>query len=255
MILNNIVFNTVSIEVTRRCNMRCPHCLRGESQNKDIDLNYIDIFMKRLNSIYIRRLFFTGGEPTLNLEAIKYAISCTTKYNIVVESFELISNGKNISDECISFFNSIDNFKVAISIDDYHDSLSDSDLSQLKKIKNIVTKGADANGLLNIGRAKTNNIGVEDLNTKHTSLIFSCYKTNLLVISVITLTLNGNILRTCDFDYDYEFRYKICKYDENLIKILFNSHNIENTYTLQDLNSGHLMYAFFDWLKKQNLPL
>ena len=37
-ILSKVIFNTVIIEVTRRCNMSCPHCLRGDAQNVDMDL-------------------------------------------------------------------------------------------------------------------------------------------------------------------------------------------------------------------------
>lgn len=31
-----IYVNYLAIEVTRRCNMKCNHCLRGDAQNLDI---------------------------------------------------------------------------------------------------------------------------------------------------------------------------------------------------------------------------
>lgn len=46
-----------AIEVTRRCNMCCDHCLRGMAQNLDI-------------IVLPDHVFFTGGEPFLNVKAI-----------------------------------------------------------------------------------------------------------------------------------------------------------------------------------------
>ena len=49
------------LEVTRRCNMYCTHCLRGEPQKKDYDKNILTLLPKGR----IRTLQITGGEPTL----------------------------------------------------------------------------------------------------------------------------------------------------------------------------------------------
>lgn len=35
--------NNVFIEVTRRCNMCCAHCLRGDAESIDIQEKYIDM--------------------------------------------------------------------------------------------------------------------------------------------------------------------------------------------------------------------
>lgn len=37
--------NSVFIEVTRRCNMCCAHCLRGDAESIDIQEKYIDAFL------------------------------------------------------------------------------------------------------------------------------------------------------------------------------------------------------------------
>lgn len=37
--------NNVFIEVTRRCNMCCAHCLRGDAESIDIQEKYIDAFL------------------------------------------------------------------------------------------------------------------------------------------------------------------------------------------------------------------
>ena len=60
--------DNIAIEVTRKCNMGCEHCLRGNAQNMDIDFGYIDSFLNDVSSI--GTITFSGGEPALNVEAI-----------------------------------------------------------------------------------------------------------------------------------------------------------------------------------------
>ena len=57
------------VEGTRRCNMKCPHCLRGAAQRVDMDTRIANIVTRQLNSIFC--ITFTGGEPSLNSEIIK----------------------------------------------------------------------------------------------------------------------------------------------------------------------------------------
>lgn len=65
--------NSVFIEVTRRCNMCCAHCLRGDAESIDIQEKYIDAFLDSFEKgAYISSLTFTGGEISLNIPAIRY---------------------------------------------------------------------------------------------------------------------------------------------------------------------------------------
>lgn len=66
----------VVIEVTRRCNMCCAHCLRGDAEAVDIQERYIDAFLDSFaNAGYISSLTFTGGEISLNIPAIRYTLA------------------------------------------------------------------------------------------------------------------------------------------------------------------------------------
>ena len=56
------------LEVTRRCNMSCAHCCRGDAQNCDITHKVIDDAFANLSGI--GSLVFTGGEPSLNVDAM-----------------------------------------------------------------------------------------------------------------------------------------------------------------------------------------
>lgn len=66
--MDKITFENLTIELTRRCNMKCGHCLRGEAQEVDIDRKYIDSLLDQTE--LIGGMFFTGGEPTLALDTM-----------------------------------------------------------------------------------------------------------------------------------------------------------------------------------------
>lgn len=255
MILNNIVFNGITFEVTRRCNMRCPHCLRGEAQNKDLDFKYIDIFLYRLRGRYIREVFFTGGEPSLNLDAIKYIIEKVKEYNIVVQCFDLVTNGKDLSDEFVDYVNSMDNFIVYVSIDDYHNNLNDKDITNLGRLSCLRTRDNDVTQerILDMGLARKNNLGVVSINKS--SITFTYYKKNLIVVDMPVLTCDGDILMFCGYEYDSTDKTKLCDYNSDILGVYYKEASQGSIVNLQDIRRSTIIYNFFDWLKKQNLPL
>lgn len=83
MYINNLI-----IEVTRKCNFSCAHCLRGEAQKREIDFAIIDAILD--NDIeYISTVTFTGGEPSLNVPAINYFVDRCKKKALMLEIFTL----------------------------------------------------------------------------------------------------------------------------------------------------------------------
>ena len=72
----------LTLEVTRRYNMGCAHCLRGEAENLDMTKEIVD---KALEDVeFISSLTLSGGEPTLNTELIRYILDVCMKKEIVV---------------------------------------------------------------------------------------------------------------------------------------------------------------------------
>lgn len=80
------------IEVTRRCNMKCAHCLRGPAQNIDLSFEEVDAFLD--NFSFINQITLGGGEPTLNPDMIAHIIDKIIENNIVVETLGMITNGQ-----------------------------------------------------------------------------------------------------------------------------------------------------------------
>ena len=86
----NKISGDLIIEITRRCQLECPHCLRGPAQEQNI--NYFDMERTVKQFDTIGCITFTGGEPSLNPEAIKHFLGICKKFNISVDSFYIATN-------------------------------------------------------------------------------------------------------------------------------------------------------------------
>lgn len=62
----------ICVELTRKCNMSCPHCMRGEAQNKTITKEVIDRLCH--NITIVDSFGITGGEPLLEPDMLHYLI-------------------------------------------------------------------------------------------------------------------------------------------------------------------------------------
>ena len=86
-----LTFAEVMVELTRRCNLSCEHCARGDAQPLDISEEIIDSFLDATNGIY--KLHITGGEPFLNLAGMKYLIEGIKRRRIFLGGFSCVTNG------------------------------------------------------------------------------------------------------------------------------------------------------------------
>lgn len=96
------VLDNLVIEITRRCNMACDHCLRGDSQAKDIDLDHIRTLFKHVDRI--NTLTLTGGEPSLVPHIIEGITTQARVHGIDIDRFYLATNAKEVSD---AFFKAV----------------------------------------------------------------------------------------------------------------------------------------------------
>jgi hypothetical protein len=82
------------IEVTRKCNMNCEHCLRGDAQRKIIKDEYIYKFMQLIDNI--GNLTITGGEPTLAMDSLEKIRECAVYGRADIGNVYMVTNGKSI---------------------------------------------------------------------------------------------------------------------------------------------------------------
>lgn len=217
-----LLIGTLFLEVTRRCNMQCAHCLRGCSQCLDIPLKCIDRLFDKVEHIY--SVTFTGGEPTLNLPAIEYFFKRAEELKKLPCNFYVVTNGMEYQLDLASLLlkwypkmEEKDSCGVAISTDQFHENRDpDADvLCGLAFYSNINNNpGAIDNWVLSDrGLARENGIG---LNTRpfHPTLCIEDVADDNVEIDSLYLSANGNIVGDCDLPYEAIDELSVCQLNQ-----------------------------------------
>lgn len=216
----------VVIEITRRCNMCCAHCLRGDAEAVDIQERYIDAFLDSFaNAGYISSLTFTGGEISLNIPAIRYTLNAVRERNISVGSFYMVTNGKAVDKMADLAMASLewwtycdekdgDMCSLCISSDNFHEAIpyeSKSILSGLKYNRDDKVTDFHRAYLLNEGRAKNLDSNVYKKREPYVDkLEYEFNKTGGIDFYSGELYLNaiGDIVSGCDWSYKSQKKYR-----------------------------------------------
>lgn len=128
----------IGFEITRKCNMTCRHCMRGEAQNHTISKEVINKFFDEVKSAY--RMIFTGGEPFLEPEMIAYIVDTIIERNIDIRTFSCVTNGSIMSQSIVDSWNRLSEY-----IAERHTPLDDAE-SERKYLRAIgsITVSDDA---------------------------------------------------------------------------------------------------------------
>lgn len=221
------MFQMVAIEelaicITGRCNMCCPHCLRGDAVNRDIDISYVEQLLTNVREIGC--LVLSGGEISLNVEGMNEILSIIKKNDIVLNGVYFVTNGKVVTDEFLhsvmDYFSYVANFSgvddygcgICVSNDVFHETIPAENIRKLQFFSAFNTDhttkfGAAKNDvyLLDEGRAK-NLVGF-----KKRELLEDGYTVGLsenedgdILISdgVIYMDLDGDVGTCCDVSYN-----------------------------------------------------
>ena len=118
-------FSALTIEITRRCNKKCPHCMKGDAQNVTMDEQIMDKIFCDVEDV--EWIVIGSGEPLLELEKIEYLINKIIESRWTTRVIELTTNGSVLDSrliEALSVFCSAKDGNVAmlrISNDQFHD--------------------------------------------------------------------------------------------------------------------------------------
>lgn len=198
--------SNVIIEITRKCNMECAHCLRGDAQNMDIDTKHIDSLLSQVDNI--NELTFTGGEPSLNVEAIRYTIEEIKKRDIGIGSFYIATNGLTIKSDfllaCLELYAMAeykDGCAVDVSNDIFHNAEGCYDMELLQGLsfvkKKFHTDEYDYNKfstILGEGRGANYSINETEYPEHETQ--------EEIMMNMLYLNCQGNMLLDCDLSYE-----------------------------------------------------
>ncbi|KUO77166.1 MAG: hypothetical protein APF77_01745 [Clostridia bacterium BRH_c25] len=121
------MLNTITLQVTQQCNLRCNYCAySGTYENRihsdktmsfEIAKKGIDFLIQNSSEAHKLNIGFYGGEPLLMYELINSCVSYAKKEAIGKDiRFSMTTNGTLINDRIMDFF-VINDFHILISLD------------------------------------------------------------------------------------------------------------------------------------------
>ena len=239
--LDNLV-----IEVTRKCNMKCSHCLRGNAENKSMCETHMRDFLSQVR--YIDCVTFTGGEPTLpsGIKAIEKFMEICNDIGIEVGNFYMVTNAKVWRSNLASLINRLYDFcvdneisTIDISGDRYHESNGisiqnfkyrlEEELLYQYGIDGMVSirPDIDPNYILSEGRGfyfggKNNNLE---------SILYYDEEEELQIREgTIYLNCDGQVIVGCDWSYESQKTREdifLCMANDNLAHAILKYHLAE----------------------------
>ncbi len=205
------------IEVTRRCQLECAHCLRGDTQPLDIGKKHIRRLIADHRITSIGTITFTGGEPFLNTPAIAYTVALLKEMEVEVQSFYIATNGimfeksNPITKACLGTILDLwclcyDNeySQVQISIDEFHyTKITENNL--LKAFSFAGERGEDLTWerLIPEGRGEHATAAPQP-NFQHNECSEE-YPEDIMIY----LTAKGEVVWDCDLSYEHQDRVSI----------------------------------------------
>lgn len=129
---------SATIEITERCNEKCIHCYRPDYTNKDIEVWSPEIFddvCRQLKDMGTLQIDFTGGEPFLKKDFMKY-LEVANKYDFVIT---ILTNGTLLSDKIVEKISTMKIRMMYVSLysndELIHDSITKNSGSFRKTLK------------------------------------------------------------------------------------------------------------------------
>lgn len=109
----------LGIEISRKCNLNCAHCMRGISSNISISTDLIDRLFDEV--ILADMLVISGGEPFLCYEEIKSLCEIIKRKCVQISAVTIVTNGTVYDDRIYKVLEeTFDKVRVNISLDSFH---------------------------------------------------------------------------------------------------------------------------------------
>lgn len=205
-----LYISNLILEVTRRCNMSCAHCLRGPAQNVDMSKETVDRVLDACEH-GIGTVTFTGGEPSLNVPIIRYFRQQIKKRKIGLGSFFIVTNGKISSlplvKELVELYAYCDEREMCgfeMSKDQFHEEVKTPTLYNALKFFNDTNRGKlDLDEVICEGRGEEVGTGMRLAQTD--TLDFEITLGEELYVQInndLQVSANGNVVMACDFSFD-----------------------------------------------------
>jgi len=203
-----VCVNNLIVEVTRRCNMRCEHCMRGAAQKLDMSEEVISAMFRGMG--YIGDITFTGGEPTLAVPVIEKVIAEARVTGVTIGNFFVVTNGKTddatakrFALALLDLYADLNGYEkeltgLVVSGDVYHEYVDVpkvyKGLAFFREERHGPKREAD---VIRMGRAKFGARKPRKLGPFEVSEDIG----DNLSVDTVYVAANGNVVSDCDFSY------------------------------------------------------
>lgn len=129
--MKNLYIQNLEIIITKKCNLKCAHCMRGTASNKDMSEEVIKATLQQIQSV--GNLAISGGEPLLALDTLEKIFTYIIDNKIVLDEYSLVTNCTKDPKDLIKLFDYFEEYVkqtsrllrknkglIAISMDEYH---------------------------------------------------------------------------------------------------------------------------------------
>ena len=203
--------NSLILELTRRCNASCEHCLRGDAQNIDMDFETAVAAIDQFDAI--TSITFTGGEPTLCGELIEKIVNYIIEKKKNVSGFYIASNAMKVDMQSMIALSRLyayiyDNYGADeyqcvfdISCDQFHEDMYKENRGILHAFSFVSERGHNLtySQLISEGRAEEYGIGTRYL--EHNQ-VFNADIEKFVNFEMVYVNAKGNIFPDCNFSYN-----------------------------------------------------
>jgi MoaA/NifB/PqqE/SkfB family radical SAM enzyme len=223
------------LEITRRCNIQCAHCLRGPAQSMNMSKETME---KALEGVtHIGTVTFSGGEPSLNVPLIRHFTQYVRDWHIEVDYFYVITNGKIASTsmkeallELSNWVNDPESCFLTMSRDQYHRELGYDQYRAMDLYEDLPFFSADARKVniempINEGNAFWNGIGMRDA-VLNNPILTRDEMTDAVecIEGTIYVNAKGDVIPACDFSYESQELEKIGNVHDKTIQEILEAH-------------------------------
>lgn len=199
------------LELSRKCNLKCAHCLRGPAQRKNMSREVmLAAYNKAEEEVYLAT---GGGEPSLMLEQLEdlYHVVKTSDTNLLC--IYVVTNGKRNFKKLVELVKKFEWIshddtlgRLCVSIDKYHTTEKGRILYAADEMGMEVEKRNNQQ-LVDMGNANKNHLGFNsvEIYPYHTRKNNREYN---IVEGVFYVNYKGDVYPSCDLSYKAQERHK-----------------------------------------------
>lgn len=198
----------LGLEITRRCNLKCDHCLRGGIRREDIDPYAVISQLARAGIESVGWLLLTGGEISIVPDLVRETRMAFHAYGISVEGLDITINGHVFNQEFVDeiweyqqCLTQEDNWSVRISNDIYHGGQVATDAYleafQMCGVNCHVQQDMSNSDLIGQGRAKKWQLGWRTPPADYQPLWYPENST----LDALYINPRGDVMDGCNYSY------------------------------------------------------